>query len=131
MSLSEEERSSLVSLYWEKAELTLKEMEVSVNAQLWSMAANRMYYALFHAITALLVKDGHPVHSHLGVKIALGKYYVQTGVLTSDQGRLFSRLATLREKADYDCVFNATEDDIMIYIPAAKEMFNSVKQLVL
>ena len=35
------------------------------------------------------------------------------------------------EKADYDCVFNATEDDIMIYIPAAKEMFNSVKQLVL
>ena len=61
----------------------------------WGMAANRIYYACFHAMTALLVNDGHPVSTHLGMKISFGKYYVQTGVATPQQGRLFSQFDEL------------------------------------
>ena len=62
MSLSEEQRKDLVSLYWEKYQETWMELELSVEAGKWNMAANRLYYALFHAISALFVKDGHKVH---------------------------------------------------------------------
>ena len=41
MSLSEEQRKDLVSLYWEKYQETWMELELSVEAGKWNMAANR------------------------------------------------------------------------------------------
>ena len=38
----------------------------------WETAANRLYYALFHAMSALLVCDGHQVKSHRGVLALFG-----------------------------------------------------------
>ena len=81
-------------------------------------------------MTALLVNDGHPVSKHLGMKISFGKYYVQTGVATPQQGRLFSQLASLREKADYDCLFTTTQEDVMQYLPEAKMLIKRIKTLL-
>jgi hypothetical protein len=130
MSLNDEERKTLVDLYWKKSESTIKEAEIAVANEAWDMAANRIYYACFHAMTALLVNDGHPVSTHLGMKISFGKYYVQTGVATPQQGRLFSQLASLREKADYDCLFTTTQEDVMQYLPEAKMLIKRIKTLL-
>ncbi len=66
MSLSEVERKTLVSLELKKANDTFEEIEILVAANKWSGAANRLYYAVFHAINALLINDGHPVNTHKG-----------------------------------------------------------------
>ncbi|MBO4664390.1 MAG: HEPN domain-containing protein, partial [Bacteroidaceae bacterium] len=115
MKLSEENREALIALYTEKADETMAEVQVAIDAEKWSMAANRLYYALLHILTALFIKDGHPTATHLGAKMTLGLHYVKTGIITQEQGRLFSRLETLREKADYDCFFKADKDDIDTY----------------
>lgn len=59
MALDTEYKKELVNLYWSKALQTKEEAVIAINNKKWSMAANRIYYFLFHAITALLVKDGH------------------------------------------------------------------------
>lgn len=46
----------------------------------WEAAANRLYYALFHAMSALLIKDGHQVKSHRGVMAMFGEHYVRTEI---------------------------------------------------
>jgi uncharacterized protein (UPF0332 family) len=58
MSLSNEERQMLVSLYMSKAWQTYKDANVAAEAGRWGMAANRLHYSLFHAATALFVNDG-------------------------------------------------------------------------
>lgn len=59
MSLNEEERAILVAREYEKAQQF--SMEVIGNAELgfWNVVANRLYYALFHAVSAMLIRDHH------------------------------------------------------------------------
>ena len=130
MKLSQENREALIALYIEKAKETMAEAQVAIDAEKWSMAANRLYYALLHALTALFIKDGHPTATHLGAKMTLGLHYVQKGIISQEQGRLFSRLETLREKADYDCFFKADKEDIDLYRPQANQLFARIMELI-
>ena len=57
MSLKEEDRRILVELELERTEKTLREMEVQFQNELWTMVVNRLYYALFHAVSALLISE--------------------------------------------------------------------------
>ena len=66
MSLTDEERSTLVRYEMEKARNTLCEVETLIENNLWNGAANRLYYAVFHAVSALLIHDGHQVSTHQG-----------------------------------------------------------------
>ena len=82
MSLKEEDRKVLVMLELEKAEKTLIQLDVQLQAQLWEMAANRLYYSLFHAVSALLISDHHEVGTHRGAVNKFSLYYVKEGVFT-------------------------------------------------
>ena len=66
MSLSDQERQTIVSMELEKAQRTFSDMEFCANEQKWEAAANRLYYALFHAVSALLISGGHNIKSHRG-----------------------------------------------------------------
>lgn len=52
----------------------------------------------FMGVTSLLIKDGHKVSTHKGVVMSFGLYYVTTGVMTNNEGRLYSQLQVIREK---------------------------------
>ena len=66
MSLKEEDRHVMVALELERVEKTLREFNVQMHNELWSLAANRLYYALFHAVSALLISDQREVGTHRG-----------------------------------------------------------------
>lgn len=69
MSLNEEERHIVVNLEAEKARKTFAETEVLRAAGLWNNLAGRLYYAAFHAVSALLIHDHHTVGTHQGAVI--------------------------------------------------------------
>ena len=56
MSLKEEDRQILVQLELEKADNTLSQVAVLQREGYWDTMANRIYYSLFHAVSALLKK---------------------------------------------------------------------------
>lgn len=112
MSLKEEERRVLITLELEKSEKTLTEMEVQLQNSLWGMAANRLYYALFHAVSALLVSDKHEVDTHRGAVNKFSLFYVKTGIFTPAEGRLYSQLQKLREDGDYNCSIDVDQSDV-------------------
>lgn len=103
MSLKQEERQIMVDLELEKAESTFSEHEGLTEKGYWNTLANRLYYALFHAVSALLINDGREVGSHKGAAIRFHQYYVRPGIFTDDEGAFYSQMETLREKADYNC----------------------------
>ena len=59
MSLSEEERRTIVQLELERAKRTFTEVETLKAAKLWNGVCNRLYYAVIYAISALLINDRH------------------------------------------------------------------------
>ena len=89
-----------------------------------------MYYAGFHAVTALLIKNGLHAESHQGVSVLFSKHFVKEGLIDAEYGRLFARLENMREKSDYTCLFETSEDEVLPMIPKAKELVSIIEGLL-
>ena len=113
MSLKEEDRRIVVSMEMEKAERTFAEKDIQMQGKFWSNLANRLYYALFHAVSALLIHDGHEVGTHKGAVIRFHQYYVKMGLFTIEEGAFYSQMQSMRERADYNCYYNVTESEVV------------------
>ena len=130
MILSDEERKAIVEYRIEKAFTVLNDAEKIAAIKLWSSAANRLYYSLYYAATALLISDGHVSHTHSGMITLFGQNYVLKGPLSKEDGKLMKRIFDLRQEADYDDFIDADEDDVMMYLPKVKELVQKIVALI-
>lgn len=130
MSLNDEERKLLVEFEVEKAHKLIDQFPILESAELWDTLANRVYYAVFHAVTALLIKNGLHAGSHQGVSVLFNKHFVKENLIDEKYGRLLARLENMREKSDYTCLFETTEDEVLPMIPQAKEMVSIIDNLI-
>ena len=58
MSLTEEQRKIAVDLLIEKSNRNMQQALHNVDMGYWDLVANRLYYSMFHAVNAMMVKDG-------------------------------------------------------------------------
>ena len=130
MSLNDEERKLLVVYETEKAHKLIDQFPILENAELWDTLANRVYYAVFHAVTALLIKNGLHAGSHQGVSVLFNKHFVKENLIDEKYGRLLARLENMREKSDYTCLFETTKEEVMPMIPQVKEMITIIENLI-
>lgn len=127
MSLDIEERKSIVTLEIEKAENTYARIQTLADNDMWDFVANRLYYAAFHAILALLINDGHKTVTHRGIVAVFGMHYIKTGIFSIEEGKMYARLQSMRDEADYNCSFSAEKEDIEPYILPVGEFIRKVK----
>ena len=130
MSLTEEERKIIVGLELEKARNTFGQIEELRKLGYWDTIANRLYYAVFHAVSALLIRDGHLVNTHKGAISAFGLHYIRTGVLPQELGRLYSDLQIMRNNSDYNCSYDVTREEIEPKIEQAERFIARISELV-
>ena len=130
MSLSDEERKIMVEFEIEKAHRLIDQFPILEDAKLWDTLANRVYYAVFHAVTALLIKNGLHAASHQGVSVLFSKHFVKEGLIDVEYGSFFARLENMREKSDYTCLFETTEEEVLPMIPKAKELVSIIENLL-
>jgi uncharacterized protein (UPF0332 family) len=99
-----------------RAEVCLQEARALHEAALPYGAASRAYCAVFHAASALLFSVGVEARPHKGLVSLIGEHFVRPGRLSSEMGRLVSRMQRDREDADYapGAVFTAEESAQMI-----------------
>lgn len=126
MSLSDEERHAIVLYRIEKANAALDDIRKVLPLELWSIIANRMYYALYYAASALLIHDGHKVGTHKGVIALFNLKYVKEGPLSREEGTLFSNVFAFRQGSDYDDFIDATEEDVKRYLPRVEALVSKI-----
>ncbi len=130
MKLNDEERQIMVSLEYEKALSFLGQAEKIAAMDLWDVVANRLYYSIFHAVSALLIKDGHNVSTHKGTLVMFGQHYVKTGIFPTDASKLYIKLQMMREKSDYNCVYVTTADEMQPLFEPVREFIAKVRSLI-
>jgi len=130
MALTDEERQVLVEYRTQKAKDTLIEAKDNAKLNHWSLAANRLYYALFHMASALLISKGISTKTHSGTIRLLGKEFVQTGLLKKEDGNLISRLQNMRQSGDYDDLFDWTEEDVSPLIDKTASLLAKMENLL-
>jgi uncharacterized protein (UPF0332 family) len=75
-----------------RAHETLAEIQVLVDNKYWNTAINRMYYACYYAVGALLVKNAITTSSHSGSRQKFGQFFVQTGLVSKDLAKHYAEL---------------------------------------
>lgn len=128
--LTHENRHDVIAYRIEKAHKCLEEAKAVADLNFWNLAGNRLYYAIFHVCTALLLDKGLSAKTHAGVIHLIGSKFVATGLLNRDCGRLISRLYELRQSGDYDDLYDATEEEILPYIEKVANMIKQVEALI-
>ena len=94
----------------------------------WELIANRMYYAAYYAISALLIANGHSAKSHETIIRLFGLHFVNTGIFTKEQGRLYNKLFTLRLTGDYNDHYNLDEEDVMPLVAPTEQLISEAAQ---
>ena len=128
--MEEQDKKTLIALYLTKGGETLADAILCIENRRWNSAANRLYYAVFHTLNALLVSDDKPACSHKGMKLVFGKNYVLTGLASEEEAHLLSRMETMRNKADYDCTFTAKEEVVLELYPKVRDFVEHMESLV-
>lgn len=111
MTMLPEQRDIAVTLLIEKSQRNMEQAIHNVAMDYWDLVANRLYYSVFHAVTAMMLYDGIKTSTHKGTSSQFGRYYVLTGKFSREEGILYSRLQTLREKADYQNTFKLSVEE--------------------
>lgn len=113
----------------EKADLALEDAVFLTDAARYNLAANRLYYALYYAASALLLSKGISTKRHSGLITQVHLNFVKTGILTIEEGALFKVMFDLRHESDYEDFIDVESSDIEEYTPQVKELVEKLKRL--
>lgn len=110
MTLDPEQKLIAVRLLLDKSDKNMEQANANAELGYWDLVANRIYYAVFHAVNAMLLIDGIKTTTHKGVSVLFGRHYVLQGIFSRQDGMLYGKLQSMREKADYQNVFHLEEE---------------------
>ena len=130
MSLDSEDRKALITYRQEKADLALDDAAFLTDAGKYGLAANRLYYALYYAASALLLSKGIATKRHSGLMTQIHMHFVKTGILSTDEGALFKVMFSLRHEDDYEDFIEVERTDIDEYTPQVSALVKKLKDLV-
>jgi len=120
----------LVDYRLRRARETLEEAQIMGSIGHWNACANRLYYAAFYAVSALLVKEGLTATKHSGVKALFNRHYVKTRKVSKEMGRLYSRLFDLRQEGDYLDFVSLEEEKVAPLVEATANFIEAIRSLL-
>lgn len=99
--ITERPRSEMVRYWWSKAEDSLGSARREFEAGSLSFAMNRIYYAAFYGVCAVLMEQGLLFKKHSGVRSAFHHEFIKTSKLDPKWGKLYDQLFEDRQEGDY------------------------------
>lgn len=128
--MDEQDKHTLVRLQIEKAHRFLRQADEMFAQKQWDLAANRYYYACYHAVQGLFIaRDLPTAKKHSGTVTQFSLHFVKTGLVDSVYGSFLARMMQLRQKADYNCAYDVSEHDVSEFVSLSKAFIDKVESL--
>jgi|YNPMSStandDraft_2_1061718.scaffolds.fasta_scaffold08376_7 hypothetical protein len=119
-----------LELYLKKANDNLKVAKELFDKGYKDISVSRLYYSVFYAIEALLLKENKYFKKHSGVISYFGKEYAKKGKISSEFHRFVINLFELRENADYDPVFDVDDEELLKFFDNASELISLIEEKI-
>ncbi len=130
MSLSIDEKQSIINYRIERSYQSLKEAKDNALMENWNLSVNRLYYATFYMALALNLSNGNSAKTHNGVYSIFCKQYINNNMIDKELGSLYRKLYSMRQSGDYDDMFDWTEDDVLPLIPLTETLIKTMHSLL-
>lgn len=106
----------------EHAKDCLKESDILLSAGEYKGAANRAYYAAFHAMRAMLILDEFDSKKHSGIIAKFREFYLKTDLFDKEFSDSISSLFRVRTASDYDDFYVVSKNDAIAQYEKAKKI---------
>ena len=126
-----ENRQDYINYRLQKADESFADAELLAKNRRWNSVVNRLYYACFYAVTALLLSKDLKSTSHDGCRTQFGLHFIKAGIIDKRFGQHFSKLFDLRQKGDYSDLIDYDEVIFEPLIPVTKEFIEEIKRHIL
>jgi uncharacterized protein len=91
---------------------------------------NRLYYACFYAVSALLLTKGLTATSHRGLRTLFHQHLILPGLLPLGQGQLYDRLFDQRQQSDYADLVHFGVSEVRAWYVEAQTFVDAVAVLI-
>lgn len=111
----------------EKSIETLKEAELLLKAGFLTGVVNRIYYACFYAVWALLLTEGHSSSKHSGVMSLFNKLWIAPERLPREMGRFYRIMFDERQQGDYEELAEFEPAVVTSWLAEARAFVDQIK----
>jgi uncharacterized protein (UPF0332 family) len=125
-----EETRILITYRLERARESLEEAGILLEHEYGNTFVNRLYYACFYAVSALLLTKGLSSAKHSGIRSLFHQNFVKSGLVDPELGQLYDRLFDNRQKGDYADLVRFDPNEVRDWYDEAFEFVETVQNIV-
>ena len=122
-----EQKIEISKARFDHAKECLLDAKMFLTGERYRSAANRAYYAIFHAMRAVLALDGVDMKHHSGIISEFRKRYIKTGIFDASLSGIISELSSVREGSDYNDFFIVSKAETIQQVQAAEEFLSEIQ----
>ena len=127
--MTKEERA-LIEYRMERARETVDEARIMFDAGRINTYVNRLYYACFYAVSALLLTRGFSTSKHGYLRSLMYREFVKTDLMPKDLGTHFDLLFDNRHKGDYEDFIRFEAEDVVGWLKNTKRFIDHAESLI-
>lgn len=105
---------------------TLAEADFLLGGGFTTLVVNRIYYACFYAVSALLFLEGYSSSKHSGVRALFDRLWVKPGRLPQDMSKFYHLMFDRRQEGDYEEMPAFDESDVRDWLSEARLFVGAV-----
>ena len=128
--MNEFERKELATYRLNRAKDTILEIEILLENHLWNTAVNRMYYACYYAVSALLIANSINAQTHAGVRQMFGLHFIKSGKIDKEIGKYYSDIFDKRQIGDYEDYIEFEKADVIELLPPARKLIEVISRFI-
>lgn len=125
-----QELKALILYRLERAHESLEEADILLKLGHANTFVNRLYYACFYAVSALLLTRGLSSAKHSGIRALFHQNLVKPGIVTIEPGQLYDKLFRNRQKGDYADFVRFNVDEIRPWYDEAKKFVETIEGII-
>lgn len=131
LKLQYEDKVSLSKVRLDTAKNCLRDSQILINSESFKASANRSYYAVFHAMRAVLVFDEFDSKKHSGIISEFRKRYIKTGILSTEISKIIDIQFSVRSHSDYDDFYVISKNESINQLHEAEKMVSEVEKYLI
>jgi uncharacterized protein (UPF0332 family) len=113
-----------------RAKDTYDDAQILAERERWNSTINRLYYSAYYAVVALLLDSDLKSATHNGAKSNFSEYFIKTGKIDKEYGKMYSQLFTWRQKGDYDDLFDFDKDKVLPYFEPVNRLISLIEKMI-
>jgi uncharacterized protein (UPF0332 family) len=122
-------KEELIRYRQKKARDTLEDAALLFHSGRLFSTLNRIYYALFYEVVALLMTADLSSAKHTGVRALFNEHFVKAGKVPVELGRFYTRMYDFRQKGDYGDFVEFEKEKVKEWLDQASLFIDEMERI--